>query len=97
MELLQQPPASVEYLAVDTETNGRAGDGCELTEVGAVLVGGGELHESWESLVRRAAAAVARHRALHRDHPGHGRLRPCARPGACPAGRADAGASARGP
>ncbi|MEJ7818612.1 MAG: 3'-5' exonuclease, partial [Thermoleophilaceae bacterium] len=51
MELLQQPPASVEYLAVDTETNGRAGDGCELTEVGAVLVGGGELHESWESLV----------------------------------------------
>jgi len=51
VELLQQPLASVEYLAVDTETNGRAGDGCELTEVGAVLVGGGELHESWESLV----------------------------------------------
>ena len=52
VDLLQQPPGSVEYLAVDTETNGRAGDGCELTEVGAVLVGGGELHESWESLVR---------------------------------------------
>ncbi len=52
MELLQQPPASVEYLVVDTETNGRAGDGCELTEVGAVLVGGGELHETWESLVK---------------------------------------------
>lgn len=52
MELLQQPPASAEYLVVDTETNGRAGDGCELTEIGAVLVGGGELHESWESLVK---------------------------------------------
>ena len=36
---------------VDTETNGRGGDACELTEVGAVLVGGGELHETFESLV----------------------------------------------
>ena len=41
-----------EYLAVDCETNGLAGDLCELTEVGAVLVGGGELHERFESLVR---------------------------------------------
>src|SRR3954471_15184250 len=41
-----------EYVCVDTETNGRPGDGCELTEVGAVLVGGGELHERFESLVR---------------------------------------------
>ena len=44
--------ATAEYLAVDVETNGLAGDLCELTEVGAVLVGGGELHERWESLVR---------------------------------------------
>jgi DNA polymerase III subunit epsilon len=43
---------SGEFLAVDVETNGRAGDDCELTEVGAVLVGGGELHDEWESLVR---------------------------------------------
>src|SRR2546423_688035 len=43
---------SAEFLAVDVETNGRAGDDCELTEVGAVLVGGGELHEEFESLVR---------------------------------------------
>src|SRR5207248_2972602 len=35
-----------------TETNGLAGDACELTEVGAVLVGGGELHDRWSSLVR---------------------------------------------
>src|SRR3954447_1990457 len=28
------------------------GDLCELTEVGAVLVGGGELHDELESLVR---------------------------------------------
>jgi DNA polymerase-3 subunit epsilon len=41
-----------EFLAVDVETNGRMGDDCELTEIGAVLVGGGELHEEWESLVR---------------------------------------------
>jgi DNA polymerase-3 subunit epsilon len=44
--------ADMEFLAVDTETNGRAGDLCEMTEVGCVLVGGGELHEEWSSLVR---------------------------------------------
>jgi DNA polymerase III subunit epsilon len=44
--------ATAEYVCVDTETNGRAGELCELTEVGAVLVGGGELHERFESLVR---------------------------------------------
>src|SRR3954465_10433334 len=46
------PIAAAEYVCVDTETNGRPGDDCEVTEVGAVLVGGGELHESFESLVR---------------------------------------------
>ncbi len=45
------PLRTAEFLAVDTETNGRAGDACELTEVGAVLVGGGELHDTWSSLV----------------------------------------------
>jgi DNA polymerase-3 subunit epsilon len=44
--------SAAEYVCVDTETNGRPGDDCELTEVGAVLVGGGELHERFESLVR---------------------------------------------
>jgi len=47
---LAQPLAHAEFLAVDTETNGRAGDACEVTEVGAVLVGGGELHDRWETL-----------------------------------------------
>ena len=42
----------MEFLAVDTETNGRAGDLCEMTEVGCVLIGGGELHDEWASLVR---------------------------------------------
>ena len=37
---------------MDTETNGRMGDLCEVTEIGAVLVGGGELHDELESLVR---------------------------------------------
>ena len=55
MELLDQPLASAEFLAVDTETNGRAGEECELTEVGAVLVGGGELHDRWGSLVTVSA------------------------------------------
>jgi DNA polymerase-3 subunit epsilon len=50
-ELLESPLASAEFLAVDTETNGLAGERCELTEVGTVLVGGGELHERWSSLV----------------------------------------------
>ncbi len=49
--LLAHPLAAAELVAVDTETNGRGGEGCELTEVGAVLVGGGELHDTWESLV----------------------------------------------
>ncbi|HET6550683.1 MAG TPA: exonuclease domain-containing protein [Solirubrobacter sp.] len=43
--------ATAEFVALDTETNGLGGERCELTEVGAVLVGGGELHEEWASLV----------------------------------------------
>jgi DNA polymerase-3 subunit epsilon len=50
-ELADLPLLTAEFLAVDTETNGLARDACELTEVGAVLVGGGELHERWSSLV----------------------------------------------
>src|SRR5690349_22762515 len=49
--VLELPLASAEFLAVDTETNGLSGERCELTEIGAVLVGGGELHEEWDSLV----------------------------------------------
>lgn len=45
------PLRTAELLVVDTETNGLHGDRCELTELGAVLVGGGELHDRWESLV----------------------------------------------
>ncbi|HET8672121.1 MAG TPA: 3'-5' exonuclease, partial [Thermoleophilaceae bacterium] len=52
MTLRDQPLASTEFLAVDVETNGRAGELCEITEIGAVLVGGGELHDRFESLVR---------------------------------------------
>ena len=52
MELLEQPVAGAEFVALDTETNGLGGELCELTEVGAVLVGGGELHETFDSLVR---------------------------------------------
>jgi DNA polymerase III subunit epsilon len=50
-ELADFPLLTAEFLAVDTETNGLARHACELTEVGAVLVGGGELHERWSSLV----------------------------------------------
>src|SRR5581483_10467475 len=50
--LLEQAIATAEFLVVDTETNGLAGESCEMTEVGAVLVGGGELHDRWSSLVR---------------------------------------------
>src|ERR671923_159729 len=49
--LLDSPLAGAEFLAVDTETNGQPKDRCELTEVGAVLVGGGELHDRWSSVV----------------------------------------------
>jgi DNA polymerase-3 subunit epsilon len=52
MKFGDHPLATAEYVAVDVETNGRGGDLCELTEVGTVLVGGGELHDTWESLVR---------------------------------------------
>jgi DNA polymerase-3 subunit epsilon len=54
-ELLSAPLATAEFLVVDTETNGLAGDDCEMTEVGAVLVGGGELHDRWSSLCRTSA------------------------------------------
>ncbi len=50
-DLLTRPLASAEFVAVDTETNGLARERCELTEIGAVLVGGGELHDRWSSLV----------------------------------------------
>ena len=50
--MLHAPLATAEFLVVDTETNGLGGEACELTEIGAVLVGGGELHERWETLVR---------------------------------------------
>jgi DNA polymerase-3 subunit epsilon len=49
---LDHPLAPAEFVALDTETNGYGGDLCEMTEVGAVLVGGGELHETYDSLVR---------------------------------------------
>src|SRR3954469_18670207 len=49
--LADLPLLTAEFLAVDTETNGLAREACELTEVGAVLVGGGELHQRWGSLV----------------------------------------------
>ena len=52
MTLLEQATATAEFLVVDTETNGLGGEACELTEVGAVLVGGGELHDRWSSFVR---------------------------------------------
>jgi DNA polymerase III subunit epsilon len=52
MALHEQPVATAEFLVIDTETNGLNGDACEMTEVGAVLVGGGELHDRWSSLVR---------------------------------------------
>ena len=53
--LMSAPLATAEFVAVDTETNGLARERCELTEVGAVLVGGGELHDRWSSLVGVAA------------------------------------------
>jgi DNA polymerase III subunit epsilon len=55
MELLARPIATAEFLVLDTETNGLSGERCELTEIGAVLVGGGELHDRWSSLVRTSA------------------------------------------
>jgi DNA polymerase III subunit epsilon len=51
VELLAQPIRTAEFLVLDTETNGLGGESCEVTEIGAVLVGGGELHDRWGSLV----------------------------------------------
>src|SRR5579859_7233392 len=55
LKLADEPIATAEFLVIDTETNGLGGDACEMTEVGAVLVGGGELHERWSSVVRCSA------------------------------------------
>src|SRR3954447_13651646 len=51
MNLLEAPLRTAEFLAVDVETNGGQGEECELTEGGAVLVGGGKLHDRFDSLV----------------------------------------------
>ncbi|MDX6671393.1 MAG: polymerase subunit epsilon [Solirubrobacteraceae bacterium] len=59
MDTIDAPLRTAEFLAVDVETNGCARDACELTEVGAVLVGGGELHERWSSLVAARAPLSA--------------------------------------
>ena len=59
MDLLDAPLRTTEFLALDVETNGCAGEDCELTEVGTVLVGGGELHERWESLVAARGSTIA--------------------------------------
>jgi DNA polymerase III epsilon subunit-like protein len=59
-QLLCAALASAEFLVIDTETNGRSGADCEMTEVGAVLVGGGELHDRWSSLCRWRAVAGGR-------------------------------------
>ena len=64
LELLQHPIATAEFVVVDTETNGLGGDDCELVEVGAVLVGGGELHDRSSSLVRTSAPLRRRIRRL---------------------------------
>src|ERR1700722_5283730 len=55
VELLAQPIQTAEFLVLDTETNGLGGESCEVTEVGAVLVGGGELPDRWASLVATIA------------------------------------------
>lgn len=55
VELLEAPIATCEFMVVDTETNGLGGESCEMTEVGAVLVGGGEPHDRWSSLCRTSA------------------------------------------
>src|SRR5437588_6090905 len=52
MDLHDADLRTTEYVAVDVETNGRASDDCEITELGAILVGGGELHDELETLVR---------------------------------------------
>jgi DNA polymerase-3 subunit epsilon len=48
---LDAPLREQEFLVLDTETNGLPGEDCEVTEIGAVLVGGGELHDRWETLL----------------------------------------------
>ena len=53
--LLAAALATAEFLVIDTETTGRSGADCEMTEVGTVLVGGGELHDRWSSLCRCSA------------------------------------------
>src|SRR6201986_5218598 len=55
LTLQDEPIATAEFLVIDTETNGLGGDACEMTEGGAVLLGGGELHDRWGSLVRTLA------------------------------------------
>jgi len=63
LRLVEHPIATAEFLVLDTETNGLGGDSCAVIEVGTVLVGGGELHDRWSSLVR---ASVPLRRGIRR-------------------------------
>ena len=93
VDLLDQPVAGAEFLAVDTETNGLAGDLCELTEVGAVLVGGGELHDTFDSLVRterpadRAGSSASPASPRRWSTPRRPRARSSRRSASCSRGR----------
>jgi len=55
MELTDAPIATAEFMVIDTETNGLGGDDCEMTEVGAVLVGVGSCTTGGSSLCRTSA------------------------------------------
>ena len=95
--LLDSPLAGAEFLAVDTETNGQPRERCELTEVGAVLVGGGELHDRWSSLVGVSEPLGRGIQRFTGITPGDGRRGAAAGGGAAGARRAPARARARRP
>ena len=95
--MLDQPLHLSEFLAVDTETNGLARERCEMTEVGAVLVGGGELHDRWSSLVGVSSPlspGIQRFTGISQEMVNGA---PRARAGAAGARGADAGPRARRP
>ena len=85
-----QPLASAEFLVVDTETNGLAGDGVRADRDRRGARRRRRAARPLGDARRGARAAVARDPALHRDHPGDGRRGAAGRGDAARARRAAA-------
>ncbi len=75
---LGTPLHEVTFVVVDLETTGGSPQSCEITEIGAVKVRGGERLGEFQTLVNPGVADPAVHLGAHRHQRRDGRRRPAA-------------------